>query len=171
MRDAYVAAAGGSIVIALPECSGEARLCSRGYKIKNVDATKVNSRRNTIWTQNITKVIILFLINTSSHFAELTLASKNRSSIGSRLSLPKTKMRFWSSLTSHFHTHSHHTRVNSQSSELSETAKGKQPEHVEPEVETQKTVHFKKGGRAKGKRLTRKHDRSSGERLRKSVEE
>jgi hypothetical protein len=86
-------------------------------------------------------------------------------------------MRFWTSLTSHFHTN-HHARVSSQPSELSETAKGKQKEYVaQPDVEAQKAVHFKKGRRAKGNRLTRKHDRSSyssyasGERLRKSVDE
>lgn len=82
-------------------------------------------------------------------------------------------MRFWSSLTSHFH--SHRERVDSPASQPSETAKGKQREPVEPvaepEVETQKTVTFKGGRRAKGRRLTRKSDRSSGERLRKSSDE
>jgi len=72
-------------------------------------------------------------------------------------------MRFWSSLTSHFHTHSHHTRVNSQTSELSEVAKGKQPENIEHE-DGRKTVHFKKGGRAKGRLLKKNHNRLSGER-------
>jgi hypothetical protein len=60
--------------------------------------------------------------------------------------------------------------VNSQTSELSEIAKGKQPENVD-NVDGRKTVHFKKGGRAKGGRLLKKnHDRSSVERLRKSVD-
>ena len=89
-----------------------------------------------------------------------------------RNSLQITTMRFWSSLTSHFHTHSHshHNRVNSQTSELSDIAKGKQPENVD-NVDGRKTVHSKKGGRTKGGRLLKKnHDRSSVERLRKSVD-
>jgi hypothetical protein len=76
-------------------------------------------------------------------------------------------MRLWTSLTSHFHTHAHHNRVNSQTSELSEIAKGKQPENVEvPDVEKdmegRKTVQFKKGGRAKGGRLLKKQRERGG---------
>jgi hypothetical protein len=65
--------------------------------------------------------------------------------------------------------------VNSQASQLSEIAKGiakgKQTEHVEPAAKPEAEKQKKKGGRARGKRLVRKHDRSSGERLRKSVDE
>jgi hypothetical protein len=155
---------------ALPEHSGDARLSRRGCQITNANVSIVT----TLFEYKISPNFLFFSSSISALKSSAALNHKIFKSEAFRLSLRTAKMRFWTTLTAPFHFHhshshkrSHHTRMSSKSSELSETAKGKQPENVE---ET-KTVHFKKGGRAKGRKLTRKHDRSSGERLRKSTDE